>query len=224
MICDLRFAARLCIALSGLILSFQVGVSQNSHVFVFLHKRTDRPELPKEQLDKLMAGHMANINRLAKEGKLQIAGPFDGGGGIFVFNSTSMDEVKELIATDPAVKADRWKLEILPLFITTGKPTVLSEPYEMVSYQFVRFVPNIAKFNIQELPELFAKHDEYLKQLKQTGNVLSECTFGDNEGGFVIIKGELQEAVIERDPAVQEGLLQYEIKKWWTTKGSWGEK
>jgi uncharacterized protein YciI len=100
----------------------------------------------------------------------------------------------------------------------------LKEPYEMVSYQFIRYTPNIAKFNIQEVPELFVKHDDYLKEFKRTGNVIMEGIFGDTEGGVLVMKGDLDSAVIERDPAVQQGLLQFEIKKLWIAKGAFGEK
>jgi uncharacterized protein YciI len=198
--------------------------AQYNRIFVFLNKRTDKAELPKEQVDKLMEGHMANINRLAKEGKLVAAGPFDGGGGIFIFHSTSLEEVKSWLATDPGVQADRWKIEMLPFQFRLGKDMPLKEPYEMVSYQFIRYTPNIAKFNIQEVPELFVKHDDYLKEIKRTGNAIMEGIFGDTEGGVLVMKGDLDSAVIERDPAVQQGLLQFEIKKLWIAKGAFGEK
>ena len=72
-----------------------------THTFVFLNSRKDKPELPKEELDKLMDGHMKNIERLAKEGKLIVAGPFEGGGGIFIMNTSSVKEASEWLSTDP---------------------------------------------------------------------------------------------------------------------------
>ncbi|MCA4897444.1 MAG: YciI family protein [Bacteroidota bacterium] len=202
----------------------EVASAQYSQVFVFLHKRTDLPVMAKEQLDKIMEGHMANIGRLAKEGKLMAAGPFEGGGGIFIFNSNSIETVKEWLATDPGVKAERWRVEIQPFYVRIGEVALVKEPHEMVTYSFVRFTPNIAKFNIQELPEIFVKHDNYLKQLNRTGNVVGEGIFGDTEGGVLIMKGDVQSSVFEEDPAVQEGLLQLETKKLFIAKGAFGEK
>jgi uncharacterized protein YciI len=200
------------------------ATAQYNQVFVFLHKRTDLPAMPKEQVDKLMEGHMANINRMAKEGKLVAAGPFEGGGGIFIFNSTSIETVNEWLANDPGVKAERWNIEIQPFYVRIGKVALVNEPYQMVTYSFVRFMPNIAKFNIQELPEIFLKHDNYLKQLNKTGNVVGEGIFGDTEGGVLLMKGDVQPSVFESDPAVQEGLLQVDIKKLFIAKGAFGEK
>ncbi len=55
----------------------------------------------------MFAGHMANIQRLSKEGKLALAGPFgDKGGdwrGLFVFAVDGIDEAKALVATDPVI-------------------------------------------------------------------------------------------------------------------------
>ncbi|MFM8914215.1 MAG: YciI family protein [Flammeovirgaceae bacterium] len=198
--------------------------AQYNQVFVFLHKRTDLPVMPKEQVDKIMEGHMANINRLAKEGKLLAAGPFEGGGGIFIFSSNSIETVSEWLASDPGVKAERWRVELQPFYGRIGKVALVNEPYEMVMYTFVRFTPNIAKFNIQELPEIFLKHDNYLKQLNKTGNVVGEGVFGDTEGGVLIMKGEVQPSVFETDPAVQEGLLQLDFKKLFIAKGVFGER
>ena len=195
-----------------------------SHIFVFLNKRADKAELPKEEVDKIMDGHMANIKRLASEGKLLAAGPFDGGGGIFIFNSKSVSEVEGWLQTDPGVKAQRWRVEVLPFYIRVGKIGLASEPYQMVNYQFVRFTPSIAKSNVKELPEWFKKHDDYLNEIRKKSELIADGIFGDTEGGIVILKSELPLSEFEPDPAVQQGLLHIEIKKLYIAKGAFGEK
>jgi uncharacterized protein YciI len=57
--------------------------------------------------DKAFEGHMKNIKRMADNGKLAVAGPFDDGGnnrGIFILNVTTFDEAKYLLVDDTAVK------------------------------------------------------------------------------------------------------------------------
>ncbi|HRE65349.1 MAG TPA: YciI family protein [Cyclobacteriaceae bacterium] len=193
-------------------------------IFVFLNKRTDKAELPEAEVKKIMEGHLANIERLAKEGKLVSAGPFDGGGGIFIFKSNSVEQVKEWLKTDPGIQANRWRVEVLPYYPRIGGACAVGEHYEMVTYHFVRYIPNIAKFNIQDAPRIFMMHDNYLKEIAKTGNVITEATFGDNEGGILIMKGNLEQEVIETDPAVRQGLLQIEIQKLWIAKGGLCEK
>ncbi|MCX8490395.1 MAG: YciI family protein [Cyclobacteriaceae bacterium] len=113
--------------------------SSRSYVFVFLHTRSDKAELSKEEVDKIMSGHMANINNMAKEGKLLAAGPFEGGGGIFVFNTTSVDEVTEWIKADPSIQATRWKLEKLLYTPRAGFVCAVTEPYEIREIAFKKF-------------------------------------------------------------------------------------
>src|SRR5687768_17161437 len=191
-----------------ILLVFQVShaaMSQDkSYIFVFLNKNPDAEKLTKEESAKIMEGHMANINRLAKEGKLLAAGPFEGGGGIFVFATQSVDEAKEWLSTDPGVKAQRWSIELFPYTPRVGGICPVREPYEMILYSFVRFNAVVSKFNASTYPQIIQKHDAYLKQLAQTGNVVTEAIFGDHDGGILVMKGEVNREVFESDPGVQE--------------------
>lgn len=69
---------------------------------------------------ELQRAHMANIQRLSKEGKMVLAGPFleqTGPGslaGLFVLQASSLAEAQQLVATDPAVQAGRFTFEIVP--------------------------------------------------------------------------------------------------------------
>lgn len=69
---------------------------------------------------KVSQGHMANIERLTKEGRMVVAGPFEGQtgeralAGIFILRAASMEEARALTETDPAVKAGRFVYEIAP--------------------------------------------------------------------------------------------------------------
>ncbi|HET6977183.1 MAG TPA: YciI family protein [Pyrinomonadaceae bacterium] len=73
--------------------------------------------------EEIQKGHMANINRLAQMKKLIAAGPFGDDGrlrGIFVFRVDSLEEAKNLTATDPAIKAGRLAMDIHPWMIPEG--------------------------------------------------------------------------------------------------------
>lgn len=193
---------------------------EKQYTFVFLHSRKDKPELPKEELDKLMEGHLANINRLAAEGKLVAAGPFDGGGGIFILNTTSIDEANTWLSTDPGIQANRWRLEVLPY---TGSICAVKEPYEMVSYALIRFKSNIHKETVGDYATQLKKHEEYVKQLTANSQVVTRGSFGDQEGSILVLNGEVQPEALENDPAVKGGTMLFELKKLWIAKGSFCE-
>ena len=72
---------------------------------------------------KLQEGHMANISRMAKEGKLAIAGPFGDNGdwrGIFIFDMKNIEDVKKEVEQDPAIQAGRLAYEIHPWWTARG--------------------------------------------------------------------------------------------------------
>ncbi len=215
---------RLLLLIISLALPLGTVAQLAPYTLVFLHKKDDADKLAKEAIDQLMKGHLANIERLAKEGKLLVAGPFDGGGGIFILNTTSLAEAHDWLSTDPGIQANRWNIEMQPFTPRVGSVCAAKEPYEMVTYQFIRFEVLVTKFTAQTYPQILNKHDDYLKTIVATGNVIAEGVFGDREGGILLIKGELQQEVIELDPGVQEGLISVVIKKLWVAKGSFCEQ
>jgi uncharacterized protein YciI len=211
------------IVLLTLLVSIEM-YAQNPYTIVFLHKKPDAEKISDEDRKKIMDGHMANINRLAEEGKLVAAGPFDGGGGLFVMKTSSVAEAQTWVDSDPGVKAKRWNVEILPFTPRQGGICKVSEPYEMVSYSFVRFNVVVSKFNATDFPQIVKKHDDYLKDLAKTGNIIGEGIFSERDGGILIMKGDVQKEVFENDPGVKEGLVELDIKKLYIARGSFCEK
>ncbi|NJB84484.1 uncharacterized protein YciI [Lewinella marina] len=72
---------------------------------------------------ELQRAHMANIDRLAEEGKLVLAGPFLDDGdlrGIYVFDVATVEEARELTATDPAIAAGSLVMELHPWYGSAG--------------------------------------------------------------------------------------------------------
>jgi uncharacterized protein len=77
----------------------------------------------KEEAEKIQAGHMANIRKMAEAGKLLVAGPIGDDGdlrGIFIFDAKSPDEVRALAAEDPAIQSGRLVLELHPWYAAAG--------------------------------------------------------------------------------------------------------
>lgn len=211
--------------LIGIIFLFlaSTAFAQEKFMFVFLHPRTDNPDLAQEEVDRIMEGHMANINRLANEGKLIAAGPFEGGGGIFIFNSDSQEQVAEWLNTDPGVQAKRWNLEILRYNPMIGSVCAVAAPYEMTAYTFIHFQSNLKKFNVQQAGALINNHERFMHQLAETGNVIAYASFGGTDGGVLIMKGDVQPEIIQSDPAIMDFLFIPEFKKLWIAKGSFCE-
>lgn len=85
------------------------------YVMVFL-KTGSATNVPKSKSDSAFAGHMQNISRLVESGKLVVAGPFaknDKYRGLFILNTGSIEEGRQLVEGDPAVQAKLLDMELL---------------------------------------------------------------------------------------------------------------
>ena len=85
-----------------------LGADENGmkkYVLVILKTGPNKvPDGPER--DEMFKGHFANMNRLAAEGKLALAGPFDGVDGwrgLFIFAVSDIAEARALVATDPVI-------------------------------------------------------------------------------------------------------------------------
>lgn len=109
------------------------------YYFCLLTKGPNRDQSP-EEAQRLQAGHMANMARLAAAGKLMVAGPFADDGawrGIFILKCASLAEAEALVATDPAVAAGRLRAEIHPWMTAQG---YIRDP-EFPQAEFAPFAP-----------------------------------------------------------------------------------
>lgn len=84
----------------------------------------------KELVSESFRGHMNNINRLVKEGKLIVAGPLGKNDknyrGIFILNNvSSTEEANDLLQTDPAIKNKILDVEIFNWYGSAALPEYL---------------------------------------------------------------------------------------------------
>ena len=80
----------------------------------FLKAGPNREEDP-VKANELFVKHMKNIQRMAEEGDLILAGPFFDSGdlkGIYIFNVTTIEEAEALTKTDPAIATGHLKMEL----------------------------------------------------------------------------------------------------------------
>jgi uncharacterized protein YciI len=99
------------------VLARAVGAEDNGmRRYVLVVLRTGPNKVPAgPERDEMFKGHFANMKRLSDEGKLALAGPFDGVDGwrgLFIFAVPDIEEAKKLVATDPVV----LKGEMVPEF------------------------------------------------------------------------------------------------------------
>ena len=210
-----------------------------AYQFGLLRKGPNHGTGTKEEADKVQAGHMANINKMAEMGKLMAAGPMGDDGdlrGIFVFKAASLDEAKALAAEDPAIKAGRLRMDIF----TWWGPKNIGKDLHARFKADPKTPMTMTKFYLTLLTkgakvEEGSAADKQKLQLEHMWNVrrrLDDKSFatagpfesaGDLRGIFVIAAKTADEAkaIAESDPSVKAGVLAIEIHPWWVAKEVW---
>ncbi len=93
------------------------GASEARYTLVYLKTGPNSASHTPEQKQEIFKGHMSNMQRLAKEKKLIIAGPFvkprdTSWRGLFVFDIAGVDEANHIAATDPGVASGEFVTDI----------------------------------------------------------------------------------------------------------------
>ncbi len=108
-------------------LAKQLGADQYGmklYVFVVLKTGPEDARITKKaERDAIFDGHFSNMGRLAKEGKLVLAGPLIDGKpnrGVYIFNVRSLEDAEALVKTDPAVNAGIFVYEMTKLYASAA--------------------------------------------------------------------------------------------------------
>ena len=206
-------------SLSILVLLFSIAANaqEYSHVFVFLNSKPDKEKISDELAEELQSKHMASIGQLVQEGKMSVAGPFNGGGGIFILTTNSINTAKEWLQNDPAIRAKRWDLELYPIAFEQGGACLAEPPYEMVTYKFARieYINDIANYKTNNSAA------DLWQTVDKQDSIIMAGRFPQSDGGIIVYRGDEPEKFLED---LSNELVQITKKDLWVAKGSFCEK
>jgi uncharacterized protein YciI len=200
-----------------LLLSTSAFGQEYNHVMVFLNSKFDKEEIPVAEEEALQKAHRANIGQLVDEGKMIVAGPFEGGGGIFIMTTGNLSQAHGWLATDPAVKANRWDIELFPVrFTIGGGPCLAAEPIAMGSFSFVRvnYINDIANYKMNDMD------GDIWSTILNKESILLAGNFPKRDGGIIVYRGEKNASWFGDNQSEQVSLTH---KVLWVAKGSFCE-
>ena len=196
--------------------SITVLGQQDDKVFVFLNSKLDKAKISEDSAARLQNMHMSNIERMVEEKQLVVAGPFEGGGGIFIFNTADVVQAKKWLQSDPAVRANRWNIEYFRIDFIKGGACLAQPPYEMVIYNFdrINYINDIANYKMN------SSDAAAWQEVSRVDSVLMVGRFPLNDGGIIIYSSEIEP---EMQKFFSTDQVAFDKKKIWVAQGSFCE-
>jgi uncharacterized protein YciI len=203
------------------------------YYLVFLKPDPARPKLPDDEAKRIQAAHMANIQKMAKEGTLVAAGPFEDEprtiSGVFVIKAGNTEAATRIASEDPTVKAHRNTVEVHGWRAPAG----IGAEYMKLH----KADPSLPE-NMQIHPAMFLyrgrswtgdggrregvldAHGKYMQQQKAQGKIGAAgwINTGDDLVYVVVFKYiPMMEArmLMAGDAAVQARVLRIDEHQWW---------
>jgi uncharacterized protein YciI len=198
------------------------------YYLVFIRPDPARKTLSKEDGERIQAAHMANIHKMADDGILMAAGPFEDEpvtiSGIFIMKAASVEQAQKIAEQDPTVLTHRNTVDAHAWRGPAGLGTEYfrlhkehpETPENMQTHPLCLIYRNTG-WNEKSK----AAHDGFLDRLRSEGKLGAA---GGIEGrdalvGMVIFKViPLKEAqqLLADDPAVKSGVARVEFHQWWS--------
>jgi uncharacterized protein YciI len=173
----------------------------------------------------ILQQHFANVMSMLESGKAVIAGPIDGDtglAGIFILRASSVEEAKNWVESDPAVKAGLFVHEMHPwwsedIFQKANSPLKM----ETVYLGFLKRGPNRKEGDgkTPEVQQLQKDHLANINRLAAMKKLVMAGPFGDNgdmRGIFVFRVASMKEAedLTATDPMIKIDRLRLELHDW----------
>ncbi len=183
---------------------------QHAHTFAFLRVGPKRTEFTGAPLQELMRGHMANIGKLAEEGKLCVAGPMGQNNpepelrGIFILTTSDVGEAQALCESDPSIAAGVLAAEVVPFSTERDLVDVLRRGMEFEERR--KADPSISMMEGMSTYAMVVAEDgarawKALEAVRAAGQIALEGTFGGERAGQALFLLDV------RDLAAAETLL-----------------
>jgi uncharacterized protein YciI len=226
---------------TGLVLgaaAFAQEARETTSVYYVVLLRPDpaRKPLAKDEGEQIQKAHMANIHKMADDGYLAAAGPFENDpppiSGVFVMKAKSIDEAWRVASEDPTVREHRNTIDIH----AWRAPAGIGDEYFRLHKEHPETPENMGVHPIllltrgpawdataaKERVVMLAEHQHYVDELRHTSKLSAAGPVeGDSRmiGIIVFHRIPLEEAehLIGDDPAVKAGVLSVEAHRWWSS-------
>lgn len=226
-------SALVCLAQPA-VSSSEQSAATTRYFLVFLRPDPARKPLNAGEGERIQTAHMANIRKMAENGVLISAGPFEDTpstiSGIFIFKVESLDRARAIAANDPTVVAHRNTVD---LHAWNGPAGIGDEyfrlhrldpktPENMQVHPFCILLRGYQWDARRDQSEVLRAHDRYTDDLRAKGQLSAAGRFEepDELAELIVFRPiplENAQQLLDEDPAVKAGILRVEYHHWWSS-------
>jgi uncharacterized protein YciI len=200
------------------------------YVLAFLVRGPSAAGKTPEERSAIQTAHLANIDRLAGEGKIVSAGPFGHPvpdpalRGIFVFDTGDLAQAKEWTSTDPAVREGVLGMELAAFETAAPLRRALEKDLAEERARAARGESHDHAGSIREYTMVLArdatKAEAALAELRGQGKVLFECPLaGSSRGAYAaVIDAAGAEAAATMLGARRAEIGEHDLASWWASR------
>lgn len=201
-------------------LAERAPAKDGTYMFVWL--RTGSASLTPEESKACFEGHFSNIDRLADEGLLLVAGPLaepkaqPDHRGIYIFDAPDLTSVSKLVATDPAVAAGVFVFEAEPFVTAAPLRALLADQRASAESG-----SDAMRSYVLASSEDVLTADEAIARLQEEGIVFLAAHIGapGSERAFCVLDAEtVADARAMLEYATGENELRWSVSPWFATE------
>lgn len=199
------------------------------HIALLLKGPNTEPQTPAES-EKLQAAHIGHLTKLGNGGQAYIAGPIGANGelrGLVWLKGDSADAARALEAEDPAVKAGRFRIEMVSYMSPDNWFSFGPITPDLTMRQFVFGYLKVGPNQGGTDAEKAKAQDDHLANLwalRESGKLVAAGPIingGDRAGVVVLAVNTVDEAkaLLEQDAGVKGGRFTVELYPWFAAGG-----
>ena len=195
-----------CLYLFSLLILMPVPLSkaqENTKNFLLIITKSNQDNgLKNNYEDDVYAVHLKNLKHLLNDGYLVLHGVLDQGGGIFSGKENDLLHIQTVLRKDELLDSGTYAYRFKTLDRSNGYLCPYEEGCEEIRYQLINFLSNLNKETVKIAADMEHKHQRYLDNSYQKGQILLSGRFEDRAGWFVIYQGNDFREFAYHDPAV----------------------
>ena len=206
---SIKIIKRIILSLLIFFGTFNLNAQQTKHTLLIVPYSENEPVSSSE-----ISNHMSYMNSMYDNHQILLSGELNEIPGYFyILNTGDKSIAKNWISGDSLILKKSRKIEYRPFTLIYEKVCDENIAHQKnTAYTLILNNTYLTKFNIREAPHYHREHENFIKSIVKTGNVLLWGIFDNTDGTIILMQGSTNPEIFSLDPMVQIGFIVPEVK------------